>query len=520
MDLQVNRPDTILIVEDDTALSALFQRLLKRAGYTTEAFFSGEELLSRRLPFDDRCLLLLDYTLPDLNGQEVVEKLREKGRRIPFAVITGHGDEQLAVEMMKLGACDYITKGGNLSELLAAKIEHICSQIENERKLKTAEASVLASAMEWQRTFDSIADAVLIINTEHNIIRSNKAASDLVGLPQDSVTGKNCCLTFHGENGPVTGCPMDRMIRSRKRETSEIALKDRFYLITIDPIFDAGNALQGSVHVLIDITEQKKAEKEKAALEEQLRQSQKMEAIGQLASGVAHDFNNLLAGILGNAELLKMRLLAEPDLVRYIDKIINTVTKTAGLTSQLLTFARKAHVNVAPFDIHASIGLVIDLLTHSIDKKIKITTKLSAMPSKINGDAGFIENALLNISINARDSMPNGGTLLFETENVLFTFDTMPDNASDLEPGNYICISIADSGIGMDNETIARIFEPFFTTKEVGKGTGLGLAAVYGCVRQHNGHIAVDSEKGKGSSFRLYLPAITNELNNQDKPAA
>jgi two-component system, cell cycle sensor histidine kinase and response regulator CckA len=500
---------TILIVEDDPLLNKTMGTLLQREGFETEGFITGVEVLKRIFSSTDTILLLLDYSLPDMTAKEIVEKIRERGLSIPFVIITGHGDEQLAVEMMKVGALDYIIKSLQFHELLPNKIRHVCEEISNRRRLAHAEASVIKSVQEWQRTFNSIADVVLILDNENKITRCNRAALALFGKTEEEILGNYCCMVVHGFPTPVPSCPVVRMTQSTVRETSEMTLGNRFYSITADPIIDSTMTILGAVHVISDITERKQTEEENAILQEQLRQSQKMEAIGQLAGGVAHDFNNLLGGIMGNAELIKMQTVAQSQVDRYVNRIIDASNKAADLTHQLLAFARKARVNFVPVDMHASIGNTIELLTHTVDKRIDIQKDFSASLSKVNGDSNQLENALLNIGINARDAMPRGGVLSFATANITIDGSNKPHDALDLAPGSYLRISIRDTGTGMNEETMSRIFEPFFTTKDPGKGTGLGLAAVYGCMRQHNGHISVDSIQGKGSVFTLFLPVTS-----------
>jgi len=388
----------ILVVEDDELLNKSIRRLLDREGMRSEGFLSGSLFLSRPLSATDNILLLLDYTLPDMTGKEIIAKLKDRGLDIPFVIVTGHGDELLAVEMMKLGAMDYIVKALQFHEILPAKVKHVCREIANRKKLAEAE------------------------------------------------------------------------------------------------------------------TELRESEEKQKHLEDQLRQSQKLEAIGQLAGGVAHDFNNLLGGIMGNAELIKMHKAIDPEICRYADRIIQASTKAADLTGQLLAFARKARVNYTRINIQARIENAIELLKHTIDRKIEIVTRFTTEPSFVLGDANMLENALLNIAINARDAMPNGGTLTFETNMVTLTKNIFPCDTEDLVPGEYIRIAITDTGTGIDKETQKRIFEPFFTTKEAGKGTGLGLAAVYGCVCQHKGQIKLESEIGIGTTFTILLPLVLPEL--------
>ncbi len=255
-----------------------------------------------------------------------------------------------------------------------------------------------------------------------------------------------------------------------------------------------------------DITQQKRAESEKAQMEDELRQSQKMEAIGQLAGGVAHDFNNMLAGIMGNAEMLYGRLTKNPELAKMAEQIISGAEHAAKLTKQLLAFSRKGEIQRAPVDVHRVVGETAGILANTIDRRIAIEQNLRASPSIVMGDHSQLENMLLNLGLNSRDAMPRGGRLTFATETVEMDADYVERYKYRVEPGRYIKIEVDDSGSGMDEEVHRHIFEPFFTTKEPGKGTGLGLASAYGTVKNHGGHIECYSEPGHGTVMKIYLP--------------
>jgi PAS domain S-box-containing protein len=255
-----------------------------------------------------------------------------------------------------------------------------------------------------------------------------------------------------------------------------------------------------------DITERKRAELEKTELEAQLRHAHKMEAIGQLAGGVAHDFNNMLAAVMGFADLIKRRFgTAGPELSKYIGRIQDASKNMADLTAKLLAFARKGKLEMTSVPVNDIIVEVIRLLEHTIDKRIRIVQNLRGAPA-IYCDKTQMQNALVNLAVNARDAMPDGGELTFATDAVEFTGETGPFSSFAVTPGRYVSIRVTDTGIGMDEAIKSHIFEPFFTTKEMGKGTGLGLASVYGTVKGHSGYIEVESAVGKGTSFQLYFP--------------
>ncbi|HXE98407.1 MAG TPA: response regulator [Dongiaceae bacterium] len=258
--------------------------------------------------------------------------------------------------------------------------------------------------------------------------------------------------------------------------------------------------------VFLDVSEQKR-------LEAQIRQTQKMDVIGQLAGGVAHDFNNMLTAILGSAELLARHVKDDAAAIKLLGSIQKAASRSADLTGQLLAFSRKGQKNAVHVWIDSTIHEAISLLERTIDKKITLETRLVAKNSRVNGDPTLLQNALLNLGVNARDAMPEGGVISFATANVELDSNYCESSAFSITPGQYIEISVSDTGTGMSKEVIQRVFEPFFTTKEVGKGTGLGLAAVYGTITDHHGCISIYSEPGIGTVFKLYLPLSGEEKN-------
>ncbi len=250
---------------------------------------------------------------------------------------------------------------------------------------------------------------------------------------------------------------------------------------------------------------------EKKALEQRLQQAEKLEAIGQLAGGVAHDFNNMLSGIMGFADILALEL-EDGELRDMAESIIKAARQSAQLTQQLLAYARKGQYRKIPIDIHQSISDAVSLLKHSLDRKIQVLQTLHASPSVIVGDPAQLQNALLNLAINARDAMPDGGHLTIETSIREIDSDSNNVRTGELAPGTFVCITVTDNGVGISREHQQKIFEPFFTTKSKGEGTGMGLAAVYGIVRAHNGIITVESEPGSGSTFHILLPVSTEAV--------
>jgi PAS domain S-box-containing protein len=247
-------------------------------------------------------------------------------------------------------------------------------------------------------------------------------------------------------------------------------------------------------------------------MEERIRHAERMESVGQLAGGVAHDFNNVLTAIMGSAEILRDVPTNEERKQQLLTTILTASERAAGLTRTLLDFSRRGRAMSSPIDVHATIQETVALLERSIDRRIDIQMSLCAEQACIVGDSAMLQNAILNLGLNARDAMPDGGKLSIATRNTQLGSEDFPNYYGDLETGEYIEISVTDSGCGMEAAITARIFEPFFTTKPVGKGTGLGLAAVYRSVREHNGGIAVASTPGQGTEFKICLPVTRRQL--------
>ncbi|MBD3241689.1 MAG: PAS domain S-box protein [Chitinivibrionales bacterium] len=358
----------------------------------------------------------------------------------------------------------------------------------------------------FRRFFESDPEYCYIVSPQGTVVDANKAALDGLGFTRDELIGKDVISLYAPEcreraRGLFVGWERGHDLRNEELVVLTGDAKRRTVLLSATAIRAEDGSLLHSVSVQRDITDLKVAQ-------EQLRQAQKLEAIGQLAGGVAHDFNNLLGGITGYADLLKERIADRPGLIGYVERILTSSTRAASLTRQLLTFARRTEAEMVPCDVHECIRQVVDVLQRTIDRRIAVSRDLRADASIINGDRAQIENALLNMGVNARDAMPDGGKLVYETETVTLSSSAELGQGWDIAPGDYLRVRVTDTGVGMNEETRNRIFEPFYTTKELGKGTGLGLASAYGAVRQHGGYITVDSTQGEGSVFTVYLPLL------------
>ncbi|OGJ95244.1 MAG: hypothetical protein A2350_14715 [Candidatus Raymondbacteria bacterium RifOxyB12_full_50_8] len=299
-------------------------------------------------------------------------------------------------------------------------------------------------------------------------------------------------------------------------QSSESYGEHQWYSCRLGPIKE-GERVVSAVMIAANINDRKKTEEERGQLENQLRQSQKMEAIGQLAGGIAHDFNNMLAGISGFGDLLRTKFGKENPIVeKYANSIVSTAGRASDLTSKLLAFSRKGKFELVLLDVHETITEVVKILERTIEKNITITQKFRARPSTLLGDPSQVQNAILNLAVNARDAMPKGGELNIATDVITIDERFIAQRAYKINLGKYIRISISDTGMGMNEEVKARLFEPFFTTKAVGKGTGLGLASVYGTAKSHDGFVDVFSEIGKGSTFSVFLPLTESQVSRNE----
>lgn len=376
-------------------------------------------------------------------------------------------------------------------------------------RLEDIKDKLLQSTEDWEDTFGTIDDAIVILDRSCGLIRLNTAAQ----RSYEADFFRPFCLAFMRRcEQVVEGSGEGRVRGQRLREesaTEEIfdPGADRYLELRSLPRFDEHDDLAGMILVIRDINGKKKAEAEQKKMQAQLLQSQKMEAIGHLAGGIAHDFNNMLTAIIGYGSLLGMAVDRDSELRPYIDQIMSSAEKSAGLTRQLLAFSRKQPLAPRETNLNDLIRGIEKLLGRIIGEDIELKTHMTGQEVHVMADPGQVEQVLMNLCANARDAMPNGGLLSISTETL--HLDEAAAKTRDLTiPGIYVLISVTDTGSGMDEQTRQKIFEPFFTTKEPGKGTGLGLSIVYGVIKQHNGSIMVYSEPDKGTTFRIYLPVL------------
>ena len=378
---------------------------------------------------------------------------------------------------------------------------------------KAAEEALRQREADLRTVLNSIGDAVIALDAKGNIQEMNPVGEMMLGLSIDQARGKPAHSVLRFMNKEYDAClltPVREYAENHQRLPSVSLLygpdgKELRVSRSIAPIRDDKGQVTGTVVVLRDITEQ-------FILEQQLRQSQKLDSIGLLAGGIAHDFNNMLAGIMGSADLLAMKVEKDRDLKRNLNMIIDTAQRASALTQKLLDFSRKGKVESTPVDIHLILQDAIEILERSLDRRIELKKEFQAQHATVIGDPAQLQNAFLNLGINARDAMPEGGILRFTTTDCYLDESFCRESSFDLKPGPFVCVEVRDNGKGMTPEIMEHIFEPFFTTKGVGKGTGLGLAAVYGSVKDHNGMVKCESTPGSGSMFRIYLPSESGRI--------
>ncbi len=393
---------------------------------------------------------------------------------------------------------------GNVSEILSIGSD-ITQLKRTEDQLRSSMDRFQKMSEEFNALLDAIPDSITLLSPELSILWANESAAQRVFLDSYSMTGRRCYDLWFSRSAPCDPCPALVSCRSGDPTVSEVVTAaGRIVEVRIVPVKNTQGSVISLIRVGRDITDQRKMDEEQKKLQEQLALSQKIESLGRLAGGVAHDFNNILSAIIGYSDLAMMKLPQESPVYENIKIIKMSGEKAAALTHQLLAFSRKQMLQMNTLDIGDVIGEMLKMLSRIIREDVTIDIDVRATRS-IEGDRGQIGQILLNLAINASDAMPSGGKIFITTQDIEMDAAAIGDRKEFL-PGSYVHLAIRDSGTGMDEKTLARIFEPFFTTKALGKGTGMGLATVYGIVKQHRGYIYVSSELGQGTTFRIYFP--------------
>ena len=474
----------VLLVEDNVIDAKLITGLLRSpsaALHCCHVTQLAEALNHMEIHPPD--VILLDLNLEDSSGYETFNFVRQAATKAAILVLSGSDDEDLAIRTVREGAQDYLVKGSFDGRLLLRSIRYAIERKRSEEALRHSQATVRA-------IFENSLDGIVIFERTGICVEANASASDLMGVPRDELVGRRLC-DFCDRGFEEAWEELSQTESGRGR--CWIQLKDNARRM-VDYCFKT-NILPGQhLAVLRDITEQQD-------LEEQLRQSQKMEAVGRLAGGVAHDFNNILGIISGHAELLQLSA-NQVDSARA-ERIIAATEKAASLTQQLLAFGRKQIMSLKLLNLSTIVEGLSSMVDCLMTPEIQISIQAEKNLGLVRADQSQLEQVIMNLATNARQAMPEGGTLTITIDQ----FQSSKDQP-DMPPGKYVRLAVSDTGIGMTEETQARVFEPFFTTKKM--GSGMGLSTVYGIVKQSGGYVTVQSTPQQGSTFSVFLPVFSS----------
>jgi two-component system, cell cycle sensor histidine kinase and response regulator CckA len=510
----------LLIVEDSESDAAMVVRQLRKSHPDLEFLqVDGELELRAALAQSTWDVVLCDFALPRFDAPRALAVLHEFGLDVPFLVVSGEVGDEAAVALMKAGAQDYVRKE-NL-ERLGPAVDREIAEAHNRRERRRADEALRASEERWQFAIEGAGDGVWDWSVPTDEVLFSSRWKEMLGYTDDEIGTQFAEWTsrVHPEDrAEALGNIRQYLVSTAKLHTCEHRLrcKDGSYKHILSRGMVVSRDEQGVpirvVGTHTDLTEHH-------AMQERLRQSEKLEAVGQLAGGVAHDFNNLLMILSLNVEQAR-REQGTAELAYCLEQMSVAIGRAAKVTSQLLSFARRQPAQVRSIDLDAELTGTLTLLQRVLGEHISVRRVVSATPLWIDADVSGLEQVLMNLCINARDAMPGGGTLTVATELVTFSkasgsgeFSAVllgsAPRASTLEgevpEGRFACLRVSDTGTGIPSSVLPRVFEPFFTTKETGKGTGLGLASVYGIVKQLGGWVAVESTEGEGTDFRVYL---------------
>jgi PAS domain S-box-containing protein len=502
-------PVRVLLVDDDEDDFIITRDLISEIGarrYQLDWVSNyAAALASIRRGEHDICLL--DYRLGQNTGLDLLRETRALNLCPPMILLTGQGDQQIDLEAMKAGAADYLVKGQLTANQLDRAIRYAMEHKRAEERLRR-ERDLISRIMETSPV------GIVVASRTGKITFANHCAVDVLGLTDEAIAHQTCSvLDWHAAD--AEGHPREDQPRPLKEllrtgepvldvcHTLELSNGRRVLLSTnATPLFDATGRNDGMVVTVVDITE-------RLALEAQLRQSQKMELVGQLAAGVAHDINNILTIIQGHAGLLRQDAPADSKAMHSLKQIAAASDRAAGFVRHLLMFSRKQIVQTKILDLNTVLRNLQGMLPQMLGEQIKLELRCQSGLPPVAADASMTEQIVMNLAVNARDAMPRGGVLHIETFGVEIPAELARQNP-EARAGSFICLCVRDTGCGMERRVMEHIFEPFFTTKEIGKGTGLGLSTVYGIVRQHQGWIEVESEVGLGTTFKVFLPAAAS----------
>jgi two-component system cell cycle sensor histidine kinase/response regulator CckA len=501
----------LLIVEDEPADFRLIVRHLEKSGLPARCHCVGNlDELQAALEQGGWDAVLSDFSVPTLDFRHTLDLMTGRHPDLPLIMVSGSVGEEQAVELLKLGVWDFVLKD-SLARLVPS-IERGLQSAADRRERRRADASVRESEEQFRAMFElaSIGMAQADPRTGR-WLRVNQKMCEITGYSADQLLGSRVAEITHPEDRQRDGEAFERVVRG---EAPDYRMEKRYLRrdgttawvnVNMTVIRDAAGQALRTMATIEDITERKRAEADMAALESELRQAQKMDSVGRLAGGVAHDFNNLLAVILGNAELALAQVSSAHPLHADLTEIHGAATRSAGLTRQLLGFARKQIIAPRVLDLNDTVSNMLTMLRRLVGENIQLSWQPGAALWPVNMDPSQIDQVLVNLCVNACDAIGDVGHVTVETGNCTLDADFCAARVGCV-PGQRVRLAVRDDGCGMDKETRAHLFEPFFTTKAAGKGTGLGLATVYGIVKQNDGYITVDSEPNQGATFTVYLP--------------
>jgi hypothetical protein len=519
--ISLNAPLVILHLEDDPDFSELVRSLIDKEGITAELVVVStraqyEEALKQQ-KFD---IILADYLLPGYTGIEALLFFRQTCRETPFLLISGTIGEEAAIESLRSGATDYVLK--QWPERLIPALRRAVQEATERRHRREAETELHRREKYFRALTENTLDILTILDREGVYLYNSPSLKRVLGYEPRELAGHNAFPLIHPDDLKKTQQAFSEAIR---HPDQTVRLEFRFlhqdgswrHLEAVGQSHLGDAEIGGVVLNSRDVSDRKMAEDGMRDLEDQLRHSQKMEAIGRLAGGVAHDFNNILTVIHGHASLLLQNARLVGPFARSAQQITEAADRAAGLTRKLLTFSKRQLMQPRPLNLSELVNHMTDMLGRILGEDVALQVNDSPRPAFIEADSSMIEQVLLNLAVNARDAMPQGGALTISISIVEIT-GPEPPRRSDVPAGEFVCLTVSDRGCGIAPQNMSRIFEPFFTTKEVGKGTGLGLATVYGIVKQHQGWIEVESQINQGATFKVFLPYRHTTESTADAP--